>query len=710
MTSGISALLASTLPFKNSQIDKTLALLGEGATIPFISRYRKEATGGLDEVEIEQIQQEFKRLNELGSRKETILDAIEKQGALTTELKKQIEETWTSSDLEDLYLPYKQKRKTRATKAKELGLEPLAAMLMKQHPGDVEQLASRFVKGDVTEVAEALAGARDIIAEWINESPIARQRLRTLFQHEAELQAKVVKAKTEEAQNYRDYFDYTEPLKYSKSHRVLAIFRAEAEGFLRVSISPPAEKALEKLDRIFLKAENDAADQVALAIDDSWKRLLQPSLETEFKAAAKQKADTEAIAVFAENLRQLLLQAPLGTAKVLALDPGFYSGCKLVCLDEHGALKYNETIYPHPPQNEKQQAATKLQNYIEAYKIDAIAIGNGTAGRETFDFVKGIPYLPKHLKVFMVNEAGASVYSASKIARKEFPTYDVTVRGAVSIGRRLIDPLAELVKIEPKSIGVGQYQHDVDQKQLADSLTRVVESCVNAVGVNLNTASEHLLSYVSGIGPKLAESIVTHRTKNGSFSSRKELLDVSGLGPKAFEQCAGFLRIPSAENPLDNSAVHPERYKLVQQMAKDVKTPLSELIGHDKALIQIDVRKYVTEDVGLPTLNDILSELKKPGRDPRGSAQTFQFSSDVRSINDLHVGMILPGLVTNITNFGAFVDVGAKQDGLVHISHLANRFVKDPNEVVKLNQAVRVKVLEVDADRKRVALSIKEAE
>lgn len=710
MTPGISALLATTLPFKISQIDKTLTLLNEGATIPFIARYRKEATGGLDEVEIEQIQQEFKRLSELASRKETILDAIEKQGQLSPELKKQIEETWTSSELEDLYLPYKQKRKTRATKAKELGLEPLAAMLMKQQYGDVEQLASRFVKGEVVDVAEALAGARDIIAEWINESISARQRLRNLFQHEAVLSAKVIKAKIEEAQNYRDYFDYAEPLKYAKSHRVLAIFRAETEGFLRVTIAPPAEKALEKLDRIFLKAENDAADQIALAIDDSWKRLLQPSLETEFKAAAKQKADTEAIAVFSENLRQLLLQPPLGSTRVLALDPGFRTGCKLVCLDEHGTLKYNETIYPHPPQNEKQPAATKLQNYIEAYKIDAIAIGNGTAGRETFDFIKSISYLPKHLKVFMVNEAGASVYSASKIARKEFPDFDVTVRGAVSIGRRLIDPLAELVKIEPKSIGVGQYQHDVDQKQLANSLTRVVESCVNAVGVNLNTASEHLLSYVSGIGPKLAESIVAYRTKNGAFDSRQELLKVAGLGPKAFEQCAGFLRIPEAVNPLDNSAVHPERYALVKQMAMDANIPLTELIGHEKALSQIELRKYVSAEVGLPTLNDIISELKKPGRDPRGSAQTFQFSNEVRSIADLKVGMILPGLVTNITNFGAFVDVGAKQDGLVHISHLANRFVKDPNEVIKLNQAVRVKILEVDEARKRVALSIKEAE
>jgi uncharacterized protein len=709
MTPGIPALLASTLPFKNFQIDKTLALLGDGATIPFISRYRKEATGGLDEVQIELIQQEFKRLSELQSRKETILDAIEKQGALSAELKKQIEETWSSAELEDLYLPYKQKRKTRATKAKELGLEPLAAMLMKQQFREVNRMAARFVTAEVADEAEALAGARDIIAEWINESPVARQRLRTLFQQEAEIYAKVVKAKAEEAQNYRDYFDFSEPLKYAKSHRVLAIFRAEAEGFLRVTISPSAEKALEKLDRIFLKANNEAADQVATAILDSWKRLLQPSLETEFKTAAKQKADTEAIAVFAENLRQLLLLPPLGAVRVLALDPGFRTGCKLVCLDAHGALKYNETIYPHPPQNEKLQASTKLQNYIEAYKIEAIAIGNGTAGRETFDFVKGIPYLPKNLKVFIVNEAGASVYSASKAARKEFPTFDVTVRGAVSIGRRLIDPLAELVKIDPKSIGVGQYQHDVDQKQLADSLGRVVENCVNAVGVNVNTASEHLLSYVSGIGPKLAESIVAHRTKNGAFTSRQKLLQVAGLGPKAFEQCAGFLRIPGAENPLDNSAVHPERYALVKQMAKDASCSLHELIGHEKALNQIDLKKYVTENVGLPTLNDIFSELKKPGRDPRGSAQTFQFSSEVRSIADLKVGMILPGLVTNITNFGAFVDVGAKQDGLVHISHLANRFVKDPNEVVKLNQAVRVKVLEIDAARKRIAFSIKEA-
>ncbi len=706
----IPALLAKTLPFNHQQIQNTLALFEAGATIPFISRYRKEATGGLNEVEIEQIFTENKRLTELAKRKEAVVEAIEKLGVLTPELRKQIDETWDGNELEDIYLPYKQKRKTRASKAKELGLEPLAGLLMKQPHGDADDLAARFVKGDVLSVEDALAGARDIMAEWMSESASARQRLRNLFMHEALLESKVVKTKTEEAQNYLDYFAYSEPLKYAKSHRVLAILRGENEGFLRVSISPAAEKALERLERIFIKAQNAAAEQVQIALLDSWKRLLQPSLENEFKTTAKEKADDEAIAVFAENLRQLLLQPPLGAKRVLALDPGFRTGCKLVCLDEQGNLKYNETIYPHPPQNEKKQAITKVSNYVEAYKIEAIAIGNGTAGRETYDFIKSLVYLPKTLQVFMVNEAGASIYSASKIARQEFPTYDVTVRGAISIGRRLIDPLAELVKIDPKAIGVGQYQHDVDQKKLAESLTRVVESCVNAVGVNLNTASEHLLAYVSGIGPKVAAAIVAHRAANGAFESRKELLDVAGLGPKAFEQCAGFLRIADAVNPLDNSAVHPESYALVQRMAKDAKVELKTLIGNTVLLAEINLKSYVNEHVGLPTLNDIIAELKKPGRDIRGAARMFSFSENVRSIADLKPGMVLPGLVTNITNFGAFVDVGAKQDGLVHISHLANRFVKDPNEVVKLNQEVRVKVLEVDATRKRIAFSMKEAE
>jgi uncharacterized protein len=704
------SILSQSLPFSARQIEKTLALLNDGATIPFISRYRKEATGGLNEVEVEQIDKENKRLTDLVKRKETILEAIEKQDALTPELKAQIAATWNSNALEDIYLPFKQKHATRASKAKALGLESLAGFIMKQQAHSIDDTALGFVNGDVASIEEALAGARDIIAEWISESRVARERLRNLFEHKAQLSARVVKSKSEDAQKYRDYFDYNEPLNSAKSHRILAVFRGEHEGFLRVSISPPADMALERLERIFIKGRNEASDQVHLALADSWKRLLQPSLENEFKSAAKTKADADAIAVFAENLRQLLLQPPLGTHRVLAIDPGFRTGCKLVCLNEQGDLQYNETIYPHPPQNQRKQAATKINNYVEAYKIDAIAIGNGTAGRETFDFIKGMLYLPKHVKVFMVNEAGASVYSASKVARKEFPTYDVTVRGAVSIGRRLIDPLAELVKIEPKSIGVGQYQHDVDQKLLAESLGRVVESCVNRVGVNLNTASEHLLAYVSGIGQKLAESIVQHRTKNGPFPNRSALLEVPGLGPKAFEQCAGFLRIPESNNPLDNSAVHPERYKLVQAMAKGIGCTVNELIGNKDKIKQIDVNAYRSIEVGLPTLNDIIAELAKPNRDPRGKVSAFKFSNEVRSIADLKPGMILPGLVTNITNFGAFVDVGAKQDGLVHISHLANRFVKDPNEVVKLNQAVQVKVLDIDVGRKRISLSIKDAE
>lgn len=704
------ALLSQSLPFSERQIEKTINLLDGGATIPFISRYRKEATGGLNEVEIEQIALENKRLTELLKRKEAIVEAIEKQGLLTPDLRKQITHTWDSNTLEDLYLPFKQKRATRATKAKERGLEPLAATLIRQMQGTVEDDALRYLNDAVEDVESALAGARDIIAEWISENASARQQLRVLMAHDGLVEAKVVKSKIDEAQKYRDYFNYAEPLKQAKGHRILAILRGENEGFLRIHIAPPTERAVERLRRIFIKGRNEAAEQVELAIEDSWKRLLQPSLENEFKAAAKEKADKEAIGVFAENLRQLLLQAPLGNKRVLAIDPGFRTGCKLVCLDEKGDLRYNETVYPFASQNEKKQAATKINNYIEAYKIEAIAIGNGTAGRETFDFIKSIPYLPKHVEIFMVNEAGASIYSASKVARKEFPTYDVTVRGAVSIGRRLVDPLAELVKIEPKSIGVGQYQHDVDQKLLAESLNRVVESCVNLVGVNLNTASEHLLAYVSGIGPKLAENIVAHRSKNGLFTTRHALLEVSGLGPKAFEQAAGFLRIPEASNPLDNSAVHPERYALVEQLAASVNQNIATLIGQENALKKIEIKRFVSADVGLPTLRDILTELAKPGRDPRGGAKAFQFSNEVRSIDDLRPGMYLPGLVTNITNFGAFVDVGAKQDGLVHVSHLANRFVKDPNEVVKLGQAVRVKVLEVDASRKRVSLSIKEAQ
>ncbi len=704
----LAQLLKDSLPYTFNQINQTIALLEDGATIPFIARYRKEATGGLDEIEIENISAKKTYFEDLIKRKKSILEAIEKAGALTLELKQIIDETWDAHTLEDIYLPYKTKRKTRADAAKALGLEPLAGMIMKQNTNDVFGAATRFVKGSVASEDVALAGARDIIAEWINESAVARKRLRTLFNREALVQAKVVKSKKEEAEKYQDYFDFSEPFKYARSHRVLAILRGENEGFLRLSIAPPTEKAHETLERIFIKSNNECTTEVKIALEDSYKRLLQPSLENECKKAAKEKADDEAIVVFAENLRQLLLQPPLGEKPVLALDPGFKSGCKLVCLDANGNLLHNENIYPHPPQNSRENAIKTLSHCIEKHNIEAVAIGNGTAGRETFDLVKSIPNIPKALQVFMVNEAGASVYSASKIARDEFPNYDVTVRGAVSIGRRLIDPLAELVKIDPKAIGVGQYQHDVDQKKLAQSLARVVESCVNAVGVNLNTASEHLLAYVSGIGPKLANTFVEHRKANGAFTSRKELLTVAGLGPKAFEQCAGFLRIVNAKNALDNSAVHPESYKIVQQMAKDVQTNIKQLIGNKTLIGQIQLEKYVNSKIGLPTLTDIVNELNKPGLDPRGKAKLFSFDENVRNISDLKLGMILPGIVTNITNFGAFVDVGAKQDGLVHVSQMANTFIKDPNEVVKINQQVLVKVMEVDVARKRISLNMKD--
>lgn len=701
--------IASTLKLKEQNVKASLELLAEGATIPFIARYRKERTGSLDETQIQAIKEAQEQFLKLEQRRESILKAIEGQGKLSAELKLAIERASDLVQLEDLYLPYKQKRKTRASVARERGLEPLAGALMKQDSREPEDLAQRFVKGEISSAEEALSGARDIMAEWMNESLSARNSLRRLFSREAILSAKVVKSKAAEADHFRDYFDFSEPLKRIPSHRFLAIRRGESEGFLRVHIAPDEDKALEILERIFIKGRLASSEQVQMALEDSYKRLIKPSLETEFAQEAKQKADAEAIGVFAENLRQLLLAPPLGPKRILAIDPGFRTGCKVVCLDEQGSLLHNDTIYPHPPQRENGRAAAKIAQLAEAYKIEAIAIGNGTAGRETEEFIAKQVRFKYPVQAFVVNEAGASVYSASSVARQEFPNYDVTVRGAVSIGRRLMDPLAELVKIDPKSIGVGQYQHDVDQTQLKASLDRVVEQVVNSVGVNLNTASKHLLEYVSGLGPKLAENIVQYREEHGAFGDRKSLLKVPKLGPKAFEQCAGFLRIPSARNPLDNSGVHPESYALVERLAKALKTDTASLVGQKEVFKNLNLVDFCNEEVGLPTLMDIQSELAKVGRDPRGAAKVFQFDPRVRSITDLEVGMILPGIVSNITNFGAFVDVGAKQDGLVHVSELANRFVKDPNEVVRLQQQVQVKVIAVDVARKRVQLSLKQA-
>lgn len=701
-------LISSALSIKASQIEKTIGLLDSGATIPFISRYRKEVTGGLDEVQIGAIKEQNDKLNELVKRRETILKSIEEQEKLTPELKTRIENCWNSSELEDIYLPYKPKRQTRAEIARKKGLEPLAKLIMAQHPMDVEGKALSFVKDDVKDTKDAIAGACDIIAEWINEDEYARNTIRNLFEREAVITAKVVKGKEEEGDKYRDYFDFSEKLSKASSHRILAIRRGESEGFLRVNIAPDEDTALERLDKRFIKGDNDneATNYVADAIEDSYKRFLKPSIETEFSALSKQKADEEAIRVFIENLRQLLLAPPLGQKRVLGIDPGYRTGCKLVCLDAEGNLLHNETIYPHPPQNETSKAGNKVVKLVSTYNIDAIAIGNGTASRETERFITNLRY-EKEVKVFVVSENGASIYSASKIAREEFPDYDVTVRGAVSIGRRLMDPLAELVKIDPKSIGVGQYQHDVDQTKLKNSLDLTIESCVNLVGVNVNTASKHLLTYVSGLGPVLAQNIVDYRAAHGAFKSRKELMKVARMGEKAFEQCAGFLRIAEAVNPLDNSAVHPESYHVVEKMAKDLKCTVSELIRNKDLKKSLDLKSYITDTVGLPTLNDIMEELDKPGRDPRKGIKMFEFDPNIRTIDDLREGMILPGIVTNITNFGCFVDVGIKENGLVHISEIADRFVSDPTEVVSLHQHVEVKVLSVDTARKRVQLSMK---
>lgn len=703
----INRLISTALNIRESQIEKTVALLTDGATIPFISRYRKEATGGLDEVQIAAIKEQYDKLVELTKRKETILKSIEEQEKLTPELRLRIENCWNLTELEDVYLPYKPKRQTRAEIARKKGLDGLATLLRTQQRFDVEEKALAYVKGDVQDLKEAIAGACDIIAEQISEDEVARNSIRNIFERGAIITSKVIKGKEAEGDKYRDYFDLEERLNRCSSHRILAMRRGEAEGFLRISISPSEDDALDCLNRKYVKGATEASRYIESSVKDSYKRLLKPSIETEFSAITKGIADEEAIRVFVENLRQLLLAAPLGQKRVLGIDPGYRTGCKLVCLDAQGNLLHNETIYPHPPQNEASKAGNKVVKLVSTYKIDAIAIGNGTASRETERFITNQRY-ENEVQVFVVSENGASIYSASKIAREEFPDYDVTVRGAISIGRRLMDPLAELVKIDPKSIGVGQYQHDVDQNKLRKSLDLTVESCVNLVGVNVNTASKHLLTYISGLGPTLAQNIVDYRAKNGAFKSRKELLKVPRMGEKAFEQSAGFLRIDNSENPLDNSSVHPESYYVVEKIAKDLKCTVKDLIGKKDIKDKVDLNKYVTDTIGLPTLNDIMSELDKPGRDPREGIQTFEFDPTIKTIEDLKEGLVLPGIVTNITNFGCFVDVGVKENGLVHISELADRFISDPTDVVSLHQYVQVKVLSVDLSRKRVQLSMKD--
>lgn len=700
-------LLASTFNKSEKAIQLTLELLQNGATMPFIARYRKEMTEGMDEVQLEKFQDLLEENNALVNRRKSIISSLTERNLLTDLLLNAFENASNIHELEDLYLPFKQKRKTRATVAKERGLEPLAKMMMKQELGDLRQTAKRFVNKEVEDENAALAGARDIIAEWISENVPLRAKLRTQFEKHAVLTTKVAKGKEIDGQKFKDYFNFSEPLYKIPSHRFLAVMRGNEEGFLSFSALPDEEKALQQLNYVFVKNNSESAEQVQIAAKDSYKRLIAPSLENEIIQIAKDKADIAAIQVFAENLRQLLMLAPLGEKRVMGIDPGFRSGCKIVCLDKDGALLHNENIYPHAPQNQEKQAMAKISSLIGAYKIEAVAIGNGTAGRETESFIQRMRFDEK-IQIFVVSENGASVYSASKIARDEFPQYDVTVRGAVSIGRRLQDPLAELVKIEPKSIGVGQYQHDVNQQLLTQKLNNVVVSCVNQVGVNLNTASHHLLAHVSGIGPSLAQSIVQYRSENGMFTNRASLKNVPRMGAKAFEQAAGFLRIQEGDNPLDNSAVHPERYALVNKMAKDLKLNVSQLIGDASIKSKIDFKNYVNDQIGIPTLEDILSELEKPGRDPRKKIKMMVFDASVRKPSDLQIGMILPGIVTNITAFGAFVDVGVKQDGLVHVSQMADRFVSNPLEVVNLHQHVKVKVMEVDLERKRIAFSMKE--
>ena len=700
--------IAKELQLDSHHVANVVKLLGEGATIPFIARYRKEMTGTMNEELVAAIQKRLEQLTELEKRKESVLESIREQEKLTPELEQHIRDAQTLQEVEDLYLPYKPKRRTRATIAREKGLEPLAAQIMAQNTDAVDRLAARYVnpaKG-VNSVEEALQGANDIMAEWVSENINGRNRIRKLFHAKGELNASVVKGKEAEGKTYQNYFDFHEPIAKAPSHRILALFRAEEEGIIRLKVKVDDDTVLNTLDKLFLKNDNAASVLVRKAVADAWKRLLEQSIENEIRSIYKEKADETAIQVFAENLKQLLLAAPMGQKRVLAIDPGFRTGCKVVILNETGALLHNETIYPHPPKSDVVGAMRKVKSLVDAYKVQVIAIGNGTAGRETEDFIRYIKF-DRDLTAVMVSESGASVYSASKIARDEFPDYDITVRGAVSIGRRLMDPLAELVKIDPKSIGVGQYQHDVDQKKLGESLDQTVMRCVNAVGVELNTASQQLLSYVSGVGPQLAANIIAYREENGGFRSRKQLHEVPRLGDKAFEQCAGFLRIHDGDNPLDQSAVHPESYHIAEKMARGLNVKVGDLIGNKALLAQINPKDYVEPDFGLETVGDILKELEKPGRDPRQNFEAFEFDKDIRSLEDLRPGMVLNGIVTNITAFGAFVDIGVHQDGLVHISQMANRYLKDPSEVVRLNQHVRVKVLEVDEGRQRISLSMK---
>jgi uncharacterized protein len=701
--------IAQELGVTGEQIGNTIALLKEGATVPFIARYRKEVTGSLDEVQIARIRDRMEQLQALDKRREAIIHSIREQEKLTPELEKQLNEAETMAELEDIYLPFKPKRKTRATIAKAKGLEPLAKMIMTQNNGDVAGIAQRFVSKEkgVETPEEAIAGARDIIAEWISENKFARGRIRKLFMRKALIESTVVKGMEEAGNKYQTYFDCRELIMKSPSHRILAMFRGENEGFLKVKVYPPEDEAIEILKEQFIRADNASGEQVYKAMEDSYKRLIQPSIETEVRSLAKEKADEYAIHVFADNLRQLLMASPLGEKNVLAIDPGFSSGCKLVCLDRQGKLLYNETIYPHPPQNEVKQSINKILQLVNAYKIEAIAIGNGTAGRETENMFRRIRF-EKEVMVVMVNESGASVYSASSVAREEFPEYDVTVRGAVSIGRRLMDPLAELVKIDPKSIGVGQYQHDINQTALGKSVDDTVMSCVNSVGVEVNTASKQLLAYVSGVGPALAQNIIDYRNKNGAFKSRNELKKVARFGEKAFEQAAGFLRIRNSDNPLDKSAVHPESYYVVEKMAKKLNCEIGDLMTKEDLRKLINLNDFVTEKTGIPTLTDIMEELAKPGRDPREKFGFFEFAKGIHTINDLETGMVLPGIITNITAFGAFVDIGIKQNGLIHKSNMADKYVSDPSEHVKLNQKVKVKVVEVDKIRGRIQLSMKD--
>ena len=699
-------LISQKLNIAEERVLGALRLLDDGATIPFIARYRKEATGGLDEVEIAAIGAESEKFDELVKRKEFVIEAIETAGALTDELKARIENSWDATEIEDIYLPYKQKKRTRATIAREAGLEPLAKIIMAGNCNDIEAMAMRYVNEKVESTEDAIKGAQDIIAEWVSESEAARNAVRRLFDREAVITSHVVKGKEEEAANYRDYFEKLYKLSRCPSHALLAMRRGEAEKLLKVSIEIDDDVAVERLEKIFVKSDNKTADIVSQAVKDGYKRLLMPSIETEFAHQSKEVADKEATRIFANNLKQLLLTAPLGQKRTMGIDPGFRTGCKVVCLDAQGTLLYNDTIYPHPPKSETAMAMKKIATLAEQYKIETIAIGNGTAGRETEQFIQKISFrnIPQ---VFVVSESGASIYSASAVAREEFPDYDVTVRGAVSIGRRLMDPLAELVKIDAKNIGVGQYQHDVDQTMLRQALDQTVENCVNSVGVEVNNASKQLLTYVAGVGPKLAQNIIDYRTENGGFKSRKELLKVAKMGAKTYEQCAGFIRVAASDNPLDRSAVHPERYALVEKMAKDLGAKVEDLINNAELRKQIDINKYVSDKVGLPTLQDIMSELEKPGRDPRMQIEEWSFDPNIRTINDLAEGMLLDGQVTNITNFGAFVDIGIKENGLLHISQIADRRISSVDEVLHLNQHVKVKVLEVDHTRKRISLTMK---